>query len=675
MGTDKIDLKTTSNDIKAVSGTYSLKDFLSDNTGVFVHPAYSDFKYEDGGEKYVQDVLKNTKDLSSGSLELIGHIKDWPSRYHLSYRRSNFFEALSPMFNKDSRVLEIGSGCGAITRWLGERFTEVDAVEGSYARATATRSRTKDLKNVNVYCGDVLNTSFDRNYDIITLIGVLEYVPFYDTNDISAIGSCVRLLKRLSASLNDNGMLVLAIENKLGAKYFSGCTEDHTGKLFDGIAGYPDRSAITFSRAELEDILKTAGFKNIQFYHLFPDYKMAETLIAENKEAESLRPYNWIKTPFEDYSGNRQYFLPEQLMLKTMTDAGLLWQFSNSFLVLASPSDAVDLKPEWLIKKLYNSESHDRRFHHMITLEKKDEDGYVVRRDPLIGSSHVDLDGIEFKLEDQEYAAGELLITELYRSLLKKDQERSMMAIVKKLHDGLIAQYGTGKLDGDGYPLVKGEAVDYTFWNVLSGKDGEFYFIDRKWRSKADITADLVLFRSLYFAFDKMIPFVNQKNMSKFIIGYIKELYPQYDIDRLMKNLADEEAFQSIAGNKKVKLSLDIPPLYSISGQASWDGNSESRDFRIRALKDELHSAEALVAERDGRILAMGDELSRMKRSTVWRLIGAFDRLAGRVMPVGTRRGRLYGFILRKLQGLKAGKSKGLGEQGARTFKNQVFSR
>mgnify|MGYP006938600231 CR=1 FL=1 len=40
---------------------------------------------------------------------------------------------------------------------------------------------------------------------------------------------------------------MIAIENRLGLKYWAGCTEDHVGKYFEGLENYPDtRSVRTF---------------------------------------------------------------------------------------------------------------------------------------------------------------------------------------------------------------------------------------------------------------------------------------------------------------------------------------------------------------------------------------------------------------------------------------------
>src|SRR5687768_17365235 len=96
-----------------------------------VHPQSEQFAYSDGQE--VEDgilaTLKGTTDLSVGSPELAARIVDWPTEYHFSDARANLLRHLP--LGPGVRVLELGAGCGALTRFLGERGCEVVSVEGS----------------------------------------------------------------------------------------------------------------------------------------------------------------------------------------------------------------------------------------------------------------------------------------------------------------------------------------------------------------------------------------------------------------------------------------------------------------------------------------------------------------------------------------------------------------
>ena len=109
---------------------------LDKASGVWVRPdAKDDFAYSDGQEleSYILDAVRSAQDLSVDSAELASKIKAWPdpfwaSEYHLSAKRANLLRWLP--LPKDAQVLELGCGCGAITRILGELGAKVIAVEG-----------------------------------------------------------------------------------------------------------------------------------------------------------------------------------------------------------------------------------------------------------------------------------------------------------------------------------------------------------------------------------------------------------------------------------------------------------------------------------------------------------------------------------------------------------------
>ena len=129
--------------------------------------------YADGAESYVGEVIANATDLATGSPELAREIRDWPSQYHLSGARANLLRPLA--LSGDLSVLEIGAGCGAITRYLGEACGTVLAIEGSLARARIAAQRCRNLDNVVVACGPFPDIAFAGEFDLVTLVGVVEY--------------------------------------------------------------------------------------------------------------------------------------------------------------------------------------------------------------------------------------------------------------------------------------------------------------------------------------------------------------------------------------------------------------------------------------------------------------------------------------------------------------------
>ena len=86
---------------------------------------------------------------------LKAHIRDWPSEYHLTTKRANLLRSLD--LSRLDYVLELGCGCGAISRYLAEQGMNVDAIEGSTRRASIAHSRCRDLDNINI-----VNSNFNH---------------------------------------------------------------------------------------------------------------------------------------------------------------------------------------------------------------------------------------------------------------------------------------------------------------------------------------------------------------------------------------------------------------------------------------------------------------------------------------------------------------------------------
>ena len=229
-------------------------ELIQDEFQVWRLKEHNRFPYSDGAssEKYLRKVFRDAKDLSSRSSELGNYIKDWTSEYYLSKKRSQLLSGFS--FDRSAKVLEVGCGCGAITRFLGETFDQVVSVEGSINRARLARQRTKDLDSVSIICSPFQEINFSQKFDIIFCVGVFEYSASF----IKGEDPYDAALQYFSSILSPGGMVVIAIENQFGLKYFNGSHEDHLGLPFEGIEGYHRKpgKARTFGKVELENRLR-----------------------------------------------------------------------------------------------------------------------------------------------------------------------------------------------------------------------------------------------------------------------------------------------------------------------------------------------------------------------------------------------------------------------------------
>lgn len=290
-------------------------------------------KYSDGDieDVIIQKIIENPPE---NYVEAIYQNFNWPVYYHLTHTRKNILNWYP--FSKDAEILEIGCGFGAITNLLCERCKHVTAVELSKRRATGTWLRCREKQNLEIIVGNLNDIQFEKKFDYITLIGVLEYQGKYTDTE----NPYVDFLKKIKTLLKPSGKLLIAIENKCGLKYWCGAREDHTGIPFDGLNGYnlSNGGIRTFSKEELREVINLAGYDKTFFYYPMPDYKLPTVIYSEKcgpkNEAELGK---WL------YYIPNTYTMPiqERELYNEVIRNGVFEFFANSFLVECSTRDDI----------------------------------------------------------------------------------------------------------------------------------------------------------------------------------------------------------------------------------------------------------------------------------------------------------------------------------------------
>lgn len=280
--------------------------------------------YNDGDfiEEHILNIVKNEKDYEYVHRDY----GNWAVMYHLSRQRENI---VSPMqIGSCDEVLEIGSGMGAITGAMAKKAKKVDCIELSKRRSLVNAYRHENFDNIEIIVGNFQKIKIEKKYDVITLIGVLEYGYHYIDSDTPYED----FIKKISTCLKPGGKLYIAIENKLGMKYFAGYHEDHLGKPFVGIEGYKKEDKVkTFSYSQLKRLVLENGFKKTKFYYPFPDYKLPTVIYSDDNIA-------CADIDFANQSNFdidvKQYFDPLKA-IKSLQGSDEVKVFANSFLVEA----------------------------------------------------------------------------------------------------------------------------------------------------------------------------------------------------------------------------------------------------------------------------------------------------------------------------------------------------
>lgn len=277
-------------------------------------------------EERVLQIFKAGED----PIEVLKQDNRWPLLYQLSASRGNI--TLPMQLDKDKTVLDLGSGMGAITAAIASRCGRVDCVDISLARCRANAYRNRDAKNVRIHVGNIMQYESEEQYDIILLIGVLEYAAVF-CDEENPFDKILQLCKKW---LKPNGILYIAIENRIGIKYMAGCNEDHLGRPFVGVEGYHCQEKMrTFSRSELLEIVERAGFVSSFFYYPLPDYKLPIVIYSDD-----YLPGNELNLPFPtNYDADRYFCFNDVLTLKSLRSSDEFKMLANSFLLEVRKED------------------------------------------------------------------------------------------------------------------------------------------------------------------------------------------------------------------------------------------------------------------------------------------------------------------------------------------------
>ena len=476
---------------------------LDTKNGVWQRSGHTAFAYSDGdeAENRINAIVNAASDLSVLSTELRKQISDWPSNYHLSSQRANLLRPLKDFLS--GTVLEIGSGCGAITRFLGETARSVVALEGSHRRAHITRARTRDLPNVEVYCDEFSAFVTQEKFDAVTLIGVLEYANMF----VGGPHPALDMLTKVKAHLSDKGCLVIAIENQLGLKYFAGAPEDHLGKAMLGVEDqYTEGGVRTYSKKRLAALLHQAGFEEVEFLYPFPDYKMPASILSDDGlDHETFDPVPFlVSTAGKDPQLALEPSFSLERTWPVLADNGLIATFSNSFLIIASPTKratdrigplawhySTQRKPEFCKETVFSTGQHKASVAIERTKLAPQSDS-----SETTGSFHQLLD------EADRYSPSPLLSSELVDLITRPNWTFEQLAEFLRDFARHVSEIGqlpliTNNVIAWEYP-VPGNLYDCVPQNICLQGDGTVRAFDLEWHNNDSLPFHQLAFRGLW---------------------------------------------------------------------------------------------------------------------------------------------------------------------------------
>ena len=240
--------------------------------------------------------------------------------YAFSPLRENLFEWVE--FEPDARILQIGSDYGSFTGILAERVKEVVVLDPRDENLEVNRIRHGERENVIYVRGDLRDQVQWKVYkpkleadakeimcqpfDYIILGGFL-----MECKKEEAIG----LLREAADYLKPGGVMLAAVENETGGRYWMGAPKQENSYLEPEF------------RSLFEELKKTWG-GSFTMYYPVPDYRYPVAVYSDHYLPETGDVTNISKR----YDGPGFWFGSEEEAMAKACQNGMFTKFNNSFL-------------------------------------------------------------------------------------------------------------------------------------------------------------------------------------------------------------------------------------------------------------------------------------------------------------------------------------------------------
>jgi len=362
-------------------------------------------------------------------------------------------------------------------------------------------------------------------------------------------------LQELKKLLAPGGKLIVAIENKMGLKYWTGEVEDHSGIPFDSINDYAylgaEKKARTFDRQELSNLLTEAGFAYNKFYYPLPDYKLPESIFTDDYLPQ---PNNKVFPKTTHYPSALKRNLPvvvdEERIVYTILQNRVFPFFANSFLLEGSVDSADFDKTLFALTgnrtDMYRITTHydgERFYKSAATPEALPH----IRRSFDISTelSNRGIPMIPFRYEGDVFstlAVRHETVEERFIHLLRKRDLNGAKELLDRLYNFILCSSEKANSEdfiqgaGAGLPseqqgldfgvILKKAYFDLTMDNCFYA-DGEFLFFDQEWMAN-NLPASFVFYRVLRNVY------VYQSNSLLEKICSIDHWKAQYGLDSML---------------------------------------------------------------------------------------------------------------------------------------------
>ena len=552
----------------------------------FIDEAYVDIAKDDE-KKIINNYIDKYDDTNYDAY--FGEQISEKEMYYLSLLNTNILNWYP--FNPKDSILEVGGGLGQLTGFLADKVKEVVTIEPSLIQAQAIEKRHQDKNNIEIIVGTVDKIKIEKKFDYILLIGIDAKIKDLFSTKIKF----KEVLKELEKYLKNDGKFIIAVDNKLGIRYFAGEEESILNKKFASVDNYcrEPEEIESFTRSYLEKVLKKRDYNYI-FYYPLPDYRLPNVIFSE----KCLPDYHTFERYIPYHTENAAIMFNELAAFKSILkeDKSAFKIFTNSFLVEVSKNELhqkyscisynnirkkeyrlmTKIGDDFVEKEIADSkaEEHYNNIKSNIELLEKNnlntldsiKDGKIISK-YISQEQRLDKVLVQY-INDEETQKMEELIEKYTEILFKNTYEEN------DYNNTIFAKYNIEIEDKSiikNLHFIKKGLWDLIFQNCFV-VDNELYFFDQEWIENS-VPAEYVLYRAFYYT----IPLRKEFFISEDKFG-LKPFIPIFE-------------------------KLDSQLQQSIFDKKMWDFYYKDKYYNLDATKQEVINLNiqksALEADRD----------------------------------------------------------------------------
>ena len=516
-------------------------------------------------------------------------------------------------FKENSSILEIGANLGEITGLFCQKAKKVVALEESKTKAEIIAKRHQNKQNLEIMVGDLNNIKIEEKFDYIILIGYLENkkVDFKQTLNIA------------KSLLDENGTILLALDNKLGMKYFS--KTDSTGIT---ISNPVNKQFINLNK--IYEYLKELDLSNIKTYYPMPDYKLTNVIFTDQRPLSK----NDLSRNVTYNNNDTILFFDENTAYRELLDIkeNISKNFVNSYLLEITNKEINNKikfisfsnmrKHEYKIKTIMDDEyvykypSNNESKKH---IEETKENIEIIKESNLKTLDDYNENGIISKFSKEK------TLDEIIIELFKNNQKDEAIDLMKRFKNEIKEKLKPGDIEKNVFDKYE---IKYNKEDLLSMyfvKDGlwdlifqncfyinqEFYFYDQEWKEE-NLPIDFIMYRAVKY-FGRLKKYISDEDLYKILEidkGKIK-LFDELD-DKIQEKIRSEYMWKlTKQGKNATELKTDILTL-----------NHQINLLNIEKAKNEqqISEKEQIITQKDQEIQRLKNQLNAVYNSTSWKI-------------------------------------------------------